>query len=73
MASSFSAKIASRGFHVYKNTTWNDVKEGDKVLIDIEKKNQRKLIRTAVRLKLLEILRLYVIPHEKFPDIFTSI
>ena len=33
---SFQAKIASRGYHVYKNTTWVDAREGDEVQVDIE-------------------------------------
>ena len=37
---SFQAKIASPGYHVYKNTTWVDAREGDEVQVDIETKNQ---------------------------------
>ena len=33
---SFKAKIASRGYHVFKETTWNNVKEGDSVRVDVE-------------------------------------
>ena len=33
---SFQAEIASRGYHVYKNTTWVDAREGDEVQVDIE-------------------------------------
>ena len=33
---SFQAKIASQGYHAYKNTTWVDAKEGDEVQLDIE-------------------------------------
>ena len=33
---SFQAKIASQGYHVYKNTTWVDVREGDAVQVDME-------------------------------------
>ena len=32
----FQAKIASRGYHVYKYTTWVDAREGDEVRVDIE-------------------------------------
>ena len=32
----FQAKIASQGYHVYKNTTWVDVRDGDEVQVDIE-------------------------------------
>ena len=33
---SFQAKIASRGYHVYKNTTWVDAREGDEVQVEIK-------------------------------------
>ena len=36
MAYSFQAKVTARGYHVYKNTTWEDAKCGDKVLTDLE-------------------------------------
>ena len=32
----FKAKITSRGYHVFKETTWNNVKEGDSVKVDLE-------------------------------------
>ena len=41
---SFQATVAARGYHFYKNTTWDQDKVGDKVLV----KNQKKLIRVAV-------------------------
>ena len=33
---SFNAKVTSRGYHVFKETTWNNVKEGDSVKVDLE-------------------------------------
>ena len=36
MAYSFQSKVTARGHHVYKNTTWEDAKCGDKVLTDLE-------------------------------------
>ena len=33
---SFKAKIASRGYHVFKETTWNNFKEEDSVRVDLE-------------------------------------
>ena len=33
---SFKAKIAPRGYHVFKETTWNNVKEGNSVRADLE-------------------------------------
>lgn len=44
MAYSFQAKIASRGYHVYKSLTWSDVKQGDLVTVEIETdKESRKI------------------------------
>ena len=36
MAHTVQAKIASRGYHVYKNVNWENVKAGEKVTIEIE-------------------------------------
>ena len=36
MAYSFQAKVTARGYHIYKNTTWEDAKCGDKILTDLE-------------------------------------
>ena len=33
---SFKAQIASSGYHALKETTWNNVKEGDSVRVDLE-------------------------------------
>ena len=33
---SFKAKMASQGYHVFKETTQNNVKEGDSVRVDLE-------------------------------------
>ena len=33
MAYSFAVTVASRGFHVYKNTSWTNVKIGEKVTV----------------------------------------
>ena len=33
---SFKAKIASRGYHAFKETTWKNVKEVDNVRGDLE-------------------------------------
>ena len=35
---SFEANIASRGYHVYKNTPWVNKNEGDEVQAEIERK-----------------------------------
>ena len=45
MAYSSQAKVASRGYHVYKSLTWSDVKQGDLVTVEIEtNKESRKII-----------------------------
>lgn len=36
MAYTFTTKVAARGYHVYKNTTWIRAKAGDKVKVSIE-------------------------------------
>ena len=47
---SFKVKIASRGYHVFKETTWNNIKEGDSVRVDLETSNLSKAwILTHVR------------------------
>ena len=33
---SFKAKISSLGCHVFEETTWSNVKEGDSVIVDLE-------------------------------------
>ena len=38
----FQATIASRGYHVYKETTWSNAKVNEKVKIEI-KTNQRSI------------------------------
>ena len=38
MAYSFTAKVASRGYHVYKNTSWTNAKVGEKVRVKMETK-----------------------------------
>ena len=40
----FDAKIASRGYHVYKNTTWTNAAVGEMVMVEVETNNQSKLI-----------------------------
>ena len=38
MAHSFTATVASRGYHVYKNTSWTNAKAGEKVAFEMETK-----------------------------------
>ena len=52
MAYSFKAQVAARGFHVYRNITWTDVKQGDSVSVETETNEEsKKLIHIAVRSK----------------------
>ena len=44
MGYSFQVKIASRGFHVYKETTWKRVKVGDEVEVIFEESKLSKEI-----------------------------
>ena len=32
----FEAKIASRGYHVYKKIPWNKARDGEKVKVELE-------------------------------------
>ena len=38
MVYSFTATVASRDYHVYKNTSWTNAKVGEKVTVDMETK-----------------------------------
>lgn len=44
MAYKFQSKIASCGYHIYKNVIWDNVKPGDKVTVEIESNNVSKRI-----------------------------
>ena len=39
---SFKAKIASRGCHVFKETSWSNAKEGDEVKVELESNKSSK-------------------------------
>ena len=44
MVYSFQVTVAARGYHIYKNTTWNQAKVVDKVLVEIESDKKSKEI-----------------------------
>ena len=44
MAYSFQAKITARGYHVYKNLTWSNAKQGDFGTVEIETDKESKKI-----------------------------
>ena len=41
---SFDSKITSRGYHLYRNSTWQNAKPGDKVKMEIETNKSLKSI-----------------------------
>ena len=41
---SFDSKIASRGYHMQCNSTWQNAKSGDKVKVEIETNKSSKSI-----------------------------
>ena len=44
MAFSFQTTVASRGYHVFKNTTWEKARFGDKVVVEIETNEYSKKV-----------------------------
>ena len=44
MGYSFHATVATRGYHIYKNTTWAEAKADDKVRVEIETDEKSKKI-----------------------------
>ena len=45
---SFDSNIASRGYHMYRNPTWQNAKSGDKVKAEIETNKSSKLVDAYV-------------------------
>ena len=41
---SFKAKVASRGYHVFKETSWSNAKEGAEVTVELETNKSSKII-----------------------------
>ena len=44
MSFSFQTKVASRGFHIYKNTTWENVNIGQEISVQLETSKDFKKI-----------------------------
>ena len=44
MSFSFQTKVASRGFHIYENTTWGNVNIGQKASVQLETNKDSKKI-----------------------------
>ena len=57
MAYSFTAAVASRGYHVYKNTSWTNAKVREKVTVEMETKNPHwksiRMLRVPLKLKIV--------------------
>ena len=69
MVNSFQVKVAARGYHVYKITTWEEAKYRNKILIDLEtdeKSIEVDLYCCSSKPKYWDIFR------EKFPNMFIS-
>ena len=49
---SFDSQIASRGYHVYRNSTWENAKSGDKVKEEIETKSSKPIDPYACTIKI---------------------
>ena len=51
---SFDSKIASRRYHVYRSSTWQDERYGDKIIVEIETNNSSKSVDSyacAIKIK----------------------
>ena len=44
MIFSFQTKVASRGFHIHKNTTWENVNVGQEISVQLETNEDSKKI-----------------------------
>ena len=74
---SFQAKVAARGYQVYKNITWEGTKCGGKVLNDLEIDEKAIEIDPyccSIKTMVGGPQQLKTVGHipEKFPDIFIS-
>ena len=64
---SFDSKIASRGYHVQCNSTWQNAKSGDKVKVEIETNKSSKSINPyvcAVKIKQIFSLTVGHVPRK---------
>ena len=78
MVYSFTATVASRNYHVYKNTPWTNVKVGEKVTVEMEtKKSSLEVDPYACVIKIKNrffdsVITVGHIPM-KYHDMFTSL
>ena len=73
---SFQAKVSSRGYDVYKETTWRNAIENEKVTVSIEQNEASKQIDSyccAILIKSGEsVVTAGHTPRERFLGIVTS-
>ena len=66
MAYSFAVTVASRGFHVYKNTSWTNVKMGEKVTVKMGTKKSSLEVDSyacAIKIKTRSFNSLITVEH----------
>ena len=70
---SFEATVANGDYHVYKNTTWNHAKVGDKVLVEIESNKKSKEIDSyccSIRASVNQQIKKLDTSLEKFRQVY---
>ena len=78
MTYSFTATVASRGYHVYKITSWTNVKVGEKVTVEMETKKSSLEVdpyACAFKIKSRFFDTLITVGHipVKYHDMFSSL
>ena len=48
----FTATVASRGYHIHQNTSWTNAKQGEKVTVELEMKILLEIDRYACPIKI---------------------
>ena len=78
MVYSFTSTVGSRGYHVYKNTSWTNAKVGEKFAVEMETKKPSLEVNPyacAIKIKnrLFDSLITVGKSPVKYHDIFTSL
>ena len=62
----FTATVASRGYHIHQNTSWTNAKQGEKVTVELEMKISLEIDRYAcpIKIKNMFIIMLFIIKTE---------
>ena len=64
MIFSFQTKVASRGFHIYKNTTWENVNIGQEISVQLEtNEDSKKIDPYCCALKTMVSWKLETVAH----------